>query len=195
MTVFWVDSLALTRPLPESVAGAMQERLRAERSLQCSLPFSALLRLQDALASDDGALSWLAEFSCTANGERRLRLQLTGTMQLLCQRCLGALAYPLEIVRDFHLVESEEEADRLFDADPEASIEPLVAGRKFDLAALIEDEIILALPAIRTHENCVLRQAGQAAYESAAEVEPNQEQGGLERPKPFAALSALKKGK
>ncbi len=184
MAVLRVDSIALTRPLPENATA----RMRAERNVRGALPLSSLLRLHDVLAHDAGEMHWRAEFSCVAKGTRQLNLQLHGELQLLCQRCLGALAYPFELARTFQLVDTEAEADRLFEADPEAEIEPIVAGNKFDLAALIEDEIILALPAIRTHAQCALRQEDMKGAEQPLPECPK-------RPTPFAGLAALKKSK
>ena len=61
----------------------------------------------------------------------------------------------------------------------------LVASRQFDLLALIEDELIMALPFAPAHEVCpisVKLQASSLDYEAALNA----------KPKAFAALGELK---
>ena len=180
-----VDSLDLTRALPQALA----ERVLVERRLHGVLPVSHLLRLAEDLADqqveNQGEIQWQALFGCADDGTRGLQLQVQVDLQLLCQRCLGALPHAITIERVFHLVETEAEADQLFEADPESEIEPLAAGKKFDLAALIEDEILLDLPTIRAHQRCPTKLKNSAGAEVAVEKKPS----------PFAGLSALKKNK
>ena len=63
----------------------------------------------------------------------------------------------------------------------------LVISRDFDALSLVEDELILALPLVPRHEVCPQAlpvDAVDEAFEAASQ-----------RPNPFAALAALKKGK
>lgn len=180
-----VDSIELTRPLPPALA----ERALIERQLQGVLQVSTLLRLIEDLADPQGEIRWQALFSCAPDGTRRLDLHAEVDLQLLCQRCLGAAQHSITVERVFHLVETEEEADQIFEADPESEIEPLAAGRKFDLATLLEDEIILALPVIRTHDEMNKGTCGPSPLKTKAKVGVVMEK----KPSPFAALAALKK--
>lgn len=180
-----VDSIALTCPLPQAVAAEALDRMLAERQLQGALPLSRLLRLTDDLADHHGEVRWQALFACTEEGTRALQLQAEARLDLLCQRCLGALSHTVQIDRVFHLVETEEQADQLFEADPESEIEPLAAGKKFNLAELIEDELILSLPAIRVHVHC--------SEQSNLQMPKETEQKAEKKPSPFAGLAVLKK--
>ena len=90
---------------------------------------------------------------------------------------------PVEAERDFLFVADEATAEAL-DEDSEADV--LVISRDFDALSLVEDELILALPLVPRHDNCpqsLPDSAVDAAFEQASE-----------RPNPFAALAALKKG-
>jgi len=61
----------------------------------------------------------------------------------------------------------------------------LVTAPQFDVMALLEDELLMALPLVPMHETCPVTpvfSAGDAAVE-AAEAKPN----------PFAVLGQLKK--
>lgn len=111
-------------------------------------------RLNSELGERSETITWKADFFYSKQGERQLILEIQGELDLLCQRCLGVMKFPLTIQQQYRLVATEAEADKLFETDPSNRIEPIAAGKKFDLAALIEDEIILSLPAIRTHDAC-----------------------------------------
>src|SRR3989338_4893947 len=105
-------------------------------------------------------------------GKPALRLAVNGSVRLECQRCLGELDLPLHLEAQLELALSEAEIT----AD-EDDIERVVAGREMRVAALVEDEVLLALPMVPKHERC------SAAAES----------GGSADPTPFQALAALRK--
>ncbi len=153
-------------------------RFAAEaRSIQGEVAVADLLRLSDVLASTEGVVRWKLEGSLVgevARGEPRLRLTASGQLDLYCQRCLGGLAWVLKLDTQLQLVragqpipEEELENDE-FDA--------IEVGDEFDALALLEDEILLALPVAPRHENCdAPRPVGGASKES-----------------PFAALASLR---
>ncbi len=85
--------------------------------------------------------------------ERRIRT-LSGTIEgeisLVCQRCLSPLRFPVDLSFSLGIVTSESEIDRLPDG-----YEPLlVSGEPLQTSAVIEDEILLAVPPIPHHEGC-----------------------------------------
>src|SRR5690625_6924252 len=103
-----------------------------------------------------------------------------------CQRCMGHMAYQLDLVGRLQVVETEAELD--VEDDPEASpddwVEPVLASVRLDVLALVEDELILGLPYVPMHEHC----------STEALERTQQSQGdGPEKPSPFAVLSKLKK--
>jgi uncharacterized metal-binding protein YceD (DUF177 family) len=77
----------------------------------------------------------------------------SGALTLLCQRCLGALEWPVDL--DFELVVLDSEAD--FD-EIEDRFDAVVAGEDgILLAGVIEDELLGSLPLAPMHEtseNC-----------------------------------------
>lgn len=108
----------------------------------------------------------------------RLHLQASTTVTLQCQRCLQPLAQPLAVDRVFRFVDDEEEAARLDEESEDEDV--LCTPGSLDLPALIEDELILALPIVPRHEVC------PEPLPLAVEAED-------EAPNPFAALAALRK--
>lgn len=109
-----------------------------------------------------------------------LHLQVRAVVPLTCQRCLDVVEMPLDVDRQFRFVEDEATAEA---EDDDSEEDVLVASDRFDLHALIEDELILAMPLIALHDECPTARPYTAA---GIEVEPK-------RPNPFAVLSKLRK--
>jgi uncharacterized protein len=153
------------------------EFARTEQTLRGNLPVPGLVRLQDSLHDTLGQVDVLVQGG--KDGQRRpiLRLEVTGALHLCCQRCLGQLDYPLRLSNTLLLLSQAESESGEFD-DTEADW--IVASSELDVAALIEDEIILSLPYAPRH------------------AEEQCEPGGTRNPddgatSKFAKLAALKK--
>jgi len=125
----------------------------AEQSLEIHgrIRASDLPRLQDVLFSDCGEIEYRLVGECAVSGKLSLRLKAHGTLELLCQRCLGELTYPVSIDRHFGLV-ADESALPESDLDDD-EVDYLVADPKLDVVALVEEEILLALPLALRHED------------------------------------------
>jgi len=111
-----------------------------------------------------------------------MALQAELDLPLQCQRCLGPVVEIVQAEREFLFVADEATAEAL---DEESEEDVLVISRDFDALALVEDELIMALPLVPRHETCpqdLPQQAADEDFEAASG-----------RPKPFAALAALKK--
>ena len=70
-------------------------------------------------------------------------------MELPCQRCLDPIQVPIAVDAELQLAENLRE---ISDADDE--IDRVLASRHMDVASLVEDEVILALPMAPRHEDC-----------------------------------------
>jgi uncharacterized protein len=117
----------------------------------------------------------------TGQAQVWLHLSVQASLPLTCQRCLGPVDVPVQIERSFRFVESEAQAEQEDDASPE---DVLVLSQEFDLAGLIEDEVLMDLPVVPRHETCPLPvklMAMDADFEEAQS-----------KPNPFAALAGLK---
>jgi uncharacterized protein len=102
-------------------------------------------------------------------------------LSLVCQRCLGPIQTQLDIQRSFLFVAGEQAAAEQ-DADSEEDV--LALTHALDLRELVEDELLLALPLVPRHQIC-LQPLPLGTDEESAEQRPN----------PFAALAALKRGR
>jgi uncharacterized protein len=154
-------------------------------------PADRLKRLVAAtLAPEDGAarppVAW------RASGERRI---LTGAgsqpslsvcadteVTLECQRCLQPMRVPLHAERRIFFVDGEDAAAAL---DAESEDDVLALTPALDLADLIEDELLLALPLVPRHEQCP-EPLPRAFVEDDPASDPADN--------PFAVLAALKRG-
>ena len=125
-------------------------------------------------------LTRLAELGCEAaaveysvsggkNGAGRptLTIKVDGSLRLICQRCTGPLEYPLALMSQLEFAATEAE---ILDATDE--MDRVLAGQAMDIASLVEDEIILALPIAPSHENCALPAIESPAVASALSVAP-----------------------
>ena len=170
------------------------QRLNLQALAQDGQPWSEATPLQDfqRLADEaqglapDAAVQWQARAELRpqagADDQVWLHLSARASVPLTCQRCMAPVSTPLEVDQWYRFVESEEVA---MAEDDEAEEDLLVMVPQFDLLALIEDELLMALPLVPMHETCPVTpvfSAGDPAVE-AAEAKPN----------PFAVLGQLKK--
>ncbi len=141
----------------------------------------------EASAASDVTVRWQAQGrTVAAQGTAAqiwLDLQATTVLPALCQRCLHPMMHTVSFNRAFRFVHDEATAQQL---DDEVEEDVLVYSKQFDLLALVEDELLMALPIAPRHENCP--QAPVLHVQS--DDFPAQPQ---EQPHPFAALQALKK--
>jgi uncharacterized protein len=110
-----------------------------------------------------------------------LHLDASLDMPQTCQRCLRAVNESIHIQRSYRFVETEAQAEL---EDEESEEDLLVLSRDFDLAALIEDEVLMDMPVVPRHEVCpvAVKLAAVDADFEAVSVRPN----------PFLALASLK---
>jgi len=153
------------------------EFARAGASLQGAWPIREFARLREALASQDGDLAYELRGGKDRNDRLALRLKVRGSLQLVCQRCLGAMEYPVRVDSELVLASSQEQID----AEPLEIGGPdwVLAGREMALRELIEDELLLAVPQAPRHAKCAARETAAAGASRS----------------PFESLRGLMRGK
>ena len=130
-------------------------------SLAGRLALSRCSRLVSALEQTDGEFDFRVSGVTGAEGEPMLVLEVSGLLSLRCQRCLKPLEHPLKIVQEYELREGLD-ADTPTQEDMEDdSRDFLEASRSLDVASLIEDEVLLALPVVPRHDACDLPGQGR----------------------------------
>jgi len=106
-------------------------------------------------------------------GRQSLELCISGRFMLTCQRCLKPMQWGMTSRIDLELVSSQEAIDNAID-----DRDRVLAGKEMDVDALIEDEIILAIPMIPHHDDCLTTKAVLASEVAS----------------PFGVLALLKRG-
>jgi len=172
------------------LAGMIIDSLRfaaAEDRVSGKLPLSCLPRLADVLVSQQGALDCALAGYCekdeSGGGETKLGLHLrvSGGLALQCQRCLAEVEIDCAIDTRLLLIPPETEwPEEELEAD---DYDAIPASRELSLLSLIEDEVLLALPLVPRHADCVAPGASDAAQQFLESGKPS----------PFAVLASLKK--
>ena len=111
-----------------------------------------------------------------------LHLTASASIPLTCQRCMTAVDSPIKVDQWYRFVATEEIA---MAEDDESEEDLLVMAPQFDLLAVLEDELIMALPVVPMHEVCPVTPQMQTGELQAAES--------VEKPNPFAVLAQLKR--
>ena len=161
---------------------------RAAGALEGTLPLAALERLAESSqpAAEVPPVRWQAraELRTPTGGAAQpwLHLQAQAQVQLTCQRCLQAMPAALEVDRWFRFAPDEAAAAAL---DDEVEEDVLAVSRAFDLLALVEDELLMALPLVPRHDHCPVEVPLQA-------TDPGFEAANAEQAHPFAALARLR---
>jgi uncharacterized protein len=157
--------------------------LFAERrsALSGELKIATLERLSDSVIDHGGNVSARIEFG--KEGKRIVVSgHIEGAVELECQSCLQPLVWPLDIDFKLAVVSSLQEAKQLDDCEP-----LLLDSDTISLTALIEDEILLALPDYPRHEHdCLAHNRSQDADYSATDSQTKANN-------PFSVLAKLKK--
>jgi len=154
------------------------------------LALSAMPRLCASLTDGPGDRDALLNYECRgltdAQGRPALELQLEATLPLRCDRCSSKLALALDTQRTFYFVNTQAELAAIpIDDTPE---EALLGSSQFDLAGLIEDEVILQLPISPRHSDCIPVVRSTAMLPGLGAVAADAD----ETPHPFAGLAALR---
>jgi uncharacterized protein len=123
-------------------------------------PIADFPRLQGVVHSSQGTLPYSLQGIPQEQGRPALRLQVSGTLQLICQRCLGALEHPLKAEAVLLLFASESDMAAL-PVDAEGP-DCIVGTKDMAVRDLIEDEVLLALPYAPHHEWCQPRKREEA---------------------------------
>lgn len=171
------------RNLPVLVFAKAGAQLHADERL---LRFDRLLQETQGLGAE-APLRYAATGSLRSDvagmDEVWVHLQADVVLPLACQRCLGPVDVEITFNRGFRFVATEELAAV---EDEESDEDVLVLSRNFNLAELVEDELLMALPVAPKHDICpepVTLQVADADFVDDPAGKPN----------PFAMLQQLKK--
>lgn len=144
---------------------------RAGKSVAGVLGLTDMPRIAESGCSRAN-VSYTVRGGMNSRGKPSLVVQASGEVELVCQRCLEPVALPLEVDSDLELCSDEVEI-----ATAEDDIDRVLAGDAMNVASLVEDEVLLALPMAAKHETCKPAVGGAVGAQRSA----------------FAVLAGLKK--
>jgi len=146
---------------------------------------SGFVRLLSGLPEQaPSEVKWDLGGATEKTGRRFLALHAEATVRMECQRCLELFDLGLVVDNRLELVETETETEAEDDTEEDPDSPDRVLGSThLDVLALVEDELILALPYVPKHDVCP----------SLPEELKSAEGSESGRPSPFAVLAELKK--
>ena len=162
---------------------------KVEGNLSGEADLHSMSRLHADFSEDIvGNVIWSAQghLRPASDGQDAVWMQLQAHTQvpLTCQRCLKTVMQDLEVDRSFRFVKDEATAQSQDDASEE---DLLVLSKDFDLLALVEDELLMALPLVPMHTDCQSEHAPTSQDELGADADA--------KPNPFAVLATMRLGK
>ena len=169
MQAFAQEAVPLTGTTLLSTLERLVQETRAQEP-DSSINWQARAELRPAAASTADEAVWL-------------HLSAETTVPLTCQRCMGSVQTPLHFDQWYRFVASEDIAMAEDDASEE---DLLVLSPQFDLAEVLEDELLMALPLVPMHDVCPELPVFSAGVLDAPDNI-------ADKPNPFAALAQLKK--
>ena len=146
------------------------------------IPLKSLDRLAEMLANDTGTIA-VDLFFGREGRLAKVEGHIEAILELKCQNCLQAVEWHINCAIKLGIVTSIDQANRL----PEDYEPLLVEEGKIPLKNIIEDEILLVLPAFPKHQHtCLMLGVGSNNTDSLG----SDEQSSLENP--FSILAKLK---
>lgn len=156
------------------------ELCRTKGRLEGEFRIAELSRLAaESVDGSTGALSWSLQGSMDKRAYPRLELSVSGSVKLMCQRCLTPFEFNIASDSSLALAVDEASADEMDAVLADDAVEVIVGSKTFNVAELVEDEALLAIPASPKHEVC----PGQPLSADEPEVQ---------KASPFAVLKGLK---
>lgn len=142
------------------------------------VPLSKLTRLAGLLTDTEGEVRYTLAFDTDSLRVPHAAISMSAELPLECQRTLQRFLLPVHVEQRVALIRDEAEEDAL----PPGYEAQLVEHDALDPLALLEDELILAVPAVPVKPGTEAMSADWLPEDDVVEAM-----------NPFAALKALKK--
>lgn len=168
------------RALIDTLAGT-------EAVVEFTIPLADLPRVARELSGTDGEAVGKVRFSRQL-GQAVADLRVGTQPEVVCQRCMQPMRWPVDVNSRIALVSDYNAADRV----PDGLEVFLVEGDSVSVRDLVDEEVMLALPHVALHPEgteCADREMRLPGHEADADEAPADVQ------KPFAQLGELLKRK
>jgi DUF177 domain-containing protein len=159
-----------------------------ETAVDFAIPLADLPRVSHELTSKDGEATGHVRFA-RQQGHAVADLEVSAQPEVVCQRCMQPMRWPVKVKSRVALVSDYDAADRV----PDEMEVFLVEGDSVSVRDLVDEEVMLALPNVARHDEdseCA-RQTVQLPGQPAESDDETSSQ----VQKPFAQLGELLKRK
>ena len=161
-------------------------------SINSTLPVAKLLRLSEFLHDNHGQAEVSLSFGKDDAGHCLITGSLKADVRMVCQRCLDATA--VKLASDFAIKVAETDKEALDIGRSSANtLEQLEVVRseegELDLLSLVEDELIMSLPIVASHDDKDCSDTLRSLQQQARQAGESQTSGSI---KGLEALAELK---
>ncbi len=158
---------------------------QSEGKLTGSIGLDRLPRFKEVIVGEQAEVEVELEFFLNRSKQRLVTGQVRSKVSVACQRCLEPVQIEFSDTIRLALVRSDADSAKL-----DESLDPwLVEDHKLNLAYLVEEQLLLSMPIISTHENIDCLKSLE--YENT-HLEISGEEIKSEQDNPFAILKSLK---
>ena len=132
----------------------------------------SLLRLREECMDDSGAIHWKVQGGSHASGHPELALEVSGTVRLICQRCLKAFDFDLESSSVLVIARNEQNADEIDAMLRDDDVDVVVGVGVMSIMELVEDEALLCIPQAPKHVECSPQQPASVFEDAPLALSP-----------------------
>jgi uncharacterized protein len=160
-----------------------------EAAIDFTIPLAELPRVSHELSATDGEANGNVRFSRQL-GHAVADLDVSAQPEVVCQRCMQPMRWPVKVKSRIALVSDYNAADRV----PEGLEVFLVEADSVSVRDLVDEEVMLALPHVARHaegSEC----AGSDMRLPGQEAESDEDAAAADVQRPFAQLGELLKRK
>ncbi|MEX0738115.1 MAG: DUF177 domain-containing protein [Pseudohongiella sp.] len=179
------ETLEFASPLLSFVDA--RKAFRHEQKVEGYLPLGSLKNMSAMLTDTDGLVHAALTFRFDEDRRRRVDGQLQATVNVQCQRCLEPVQIRLSEHFELAVVSTEAMA-----RDLPASLDPWLSDEEtLNPAAIVEEQLILCMPIVSTHEQCNAAIV-QDVLDKGIGIEHSDQIEEKQASSPFSVLAALK---
>lgn len=174
----------LSDPFPERIDP--RKLFTRNGSISGAITLERLPRLSEYLSNNKGSSQASLHFGRDPNNRRLVSGPVKAEVHMLCQRCLKEMAVSLDSALNVLVLSGKQWNDDVLKSLPDELEAVHASEDELDVIALIEDELILSLPAVVYHEEQSCNEELNKLKASTAVIEDES------TVKAFAGLQALK---
>jgi uncharacterized protein len=126
----------------------LSERLEGKTAI------AEMPRVAEVAQDQQGSIAWSLQGGQHRLAYPQLTLKVSGTINLLCQRCLTPLAVEIDSESVLVLAKDEARADEIEAQLDDDAIDVIPVPEELNLRDLVEDETLLSLPFAPKHDVC-----------------------------------------